>query len=352
MTSAHPRLRSHTRRRASGKVVTYYFYDRRPEGEADIPLGTDFAQAPARWEEIHHRAPRIADTLAEAFERWERERLPLYTVKDTRASFARQLKRLAPVFGESRWDDIELPHLVGYLAARSAKTQGNREMALLSIVWHWARTVGLTRLPFPAAGMEKSRWKNREKPRRFEVTDALFAAVYEHADPVLRYCMDLSTATGMRLTDCRTILLPRNDLLRLEASKTGKVADFDVVLSTVLPELLQRRRALPKAAHLMLLSTPTGRPVTAGMLRTRWDAARTQAAAAAERRAEALDGDARAEQIDLARQIRAMFLRDMRKRASDLAANLADAAELLQHDSQRLTATHYRTRAPVLKPAR
>ena len=45
MTNKHPRLRSHTRRRKSGKVVTYYFYDRRPEGEPDIPLGTDYEEA-------------------------------------------------------------------------------------------------------------------------------------------------------------------------------------------------------------------------------------------------------------------------------------------------------------------
>ena len=352
MTGLHPRLRSHTRRRKSGKVLTYYFYDRRPDGLPDVPLGRDFAAAVERWKELHLRAPRIAGTLAEAFERWERERLALYANRETRKSFTRQLRRLAPVFGESRWDDVELPHLVGYLDARSAKTQGNREMSLLSIVWNWGRTVGLTRLPFPAAGMERSRWKNREKPRRFAVTDDLFAAVYAQGDQVLRDCMDLATATGMRLTDCRTILLPRNDVLHVEASKTGKAADFDLSLSQVLPRLLERRRGL-KAGHLMLLSTDTGRPITAGMLRTRWDAARTRAAALAEQQAgQAADPDARSALLRLATQIRAMYLRDMRKRASDLAPGLAAAAELLQHDDKRLTATHYRARAPMLKPAR
>lgn len=352
MTGHYPRLRSHTRRRKSGKVITYYLYDRRGDGEPDIPLGTDFEEALKRWDEIHNRAPRIAGTLQEAFDRWAAERLPLYDNHETRKSFARQLRRIAPVFGESRWDDVELPHLVGYLERRRAKTQGNREMSLLSIVWNWARTVGLTRLPFPAAGMERSRWKNREKPRRFEVTDDLFAAVYAHADQVLRDCMDLATATAMRLTDCRTILLPRNDVLRVEASKTGKAADYDLTLSEVLPELLQRRRGL-KAGHLMLLSTHTGRPITAGMLRTRWDAARAAAAVEAEQRAElAADSEERDRLRALASGIRAMYLRDMRKRASDLASDLDAAAALLQHDDKRMTATHYRTRAPVLKPVR
>jgi len=351
MTNIYPRLRSHTRQRKSGKVVTYYFYDRRPEGEPDIPLGTDYDEALKRWDEIHNRAPRIAGTLEEAFDRWEQECLPLYTVADTKRSYARHLRRLRPVFGLSTWDAVDLTDLKGYLKARSGKTQGNREMSVLSIIWNWARGEGLTKLPFPAAGMQRSRWKNRERARKFEVTDALFEAVYEHADQVLRDCMDVASATAMRLTDCRTVLLPRGDVLTLEASKTGKKADFDLNLSQVLPELIRRRRAI-KASHLMLLSTPTGRPVSQRMLRDRWDAARTAAAADVDRRAALAEGDEREQLLELATQIRAMWLRDMRKRASDLAPDLKAAAELLQHGDERLTSRHYRTRAPKLVPVR
>ena len=52
MTNKYPNLRSHTRKRKSGRVVTYYFYDRRQNGEPDIPLGTDYEQAISKWEEI------------------------------------------------------------------------------------------------------------------------------------------------------------------------------------------------------------------------------------------------------------------------------------------------------------
>ena len=341
MTGKYPRLRSHTRKRKNGKVVVYYFYDRRPEGEPDIPLGIDYDEALKRWDEIHNRAPRIAGTLEEAFDRWEKEALPEYDNADTRDSYARHLKRLRPVFGECTWSDIELVDLKGYLKARTAKTQGNREMSLLSIIWNWARTEGLTRLPFPAAGMERSKWKNREKPRRFAVTDRLFEAVYAEADQTLRDCMDLATATGMRLTDCRTILLPKGDVLSLSANKTGKAADFDLSLSSVLPELLARRRAM-KTPCLMLLVSSTGKAVSARMLRDRWDEAR---AAAAKKALETGDEE-------LAAQIRAMFLRDMRKRAADLATDEEEASKLLQHSDKRLTVTHYRTRAARLKPVR
>ncbi len=347
MKGMHPRLRSHSRRRKSGKVTTYYFYDRRPEGLPDVPLGTDYQAALKQWDEIHNRQPRIAGTLMEAFEAWEADQvdgLLSYSNKDTQRSYRRHLARLKPVFGESTWSDVELTDLRAYLKRRTAKTQGNREMAVFSVVWNWARLEGYTRLPWPASGMERSAWKNPERARRVEVTDAAFAAVYEHADQVLRDCMDLATATGMRLTDCREVLLPKGDMLRLEASKTGKAADFDLALSTVLPGLIERRRAL-KADHLMLLSTSGGKPVSERMLTDRWDAARAAACDALRAR-----GDD--ESLALAAAIGTMYLRDMRKRAADLAASEDAAAELLQHGDKRLTARHYRTRATVLKPVR
>jgi len=267
--------------------------------------------------------------------------LPTYDNAGTRRTYAQSLKKLRPIFGASQWADVELPDLKGYLKQRSAKTQGNREMALLSVIWNWARLEGLHQLPWPAAGMERSRWKNPERPRRFKVTEAIFEAIHADGDQALQDCMDLATATGMRLTDCREILLPRGDVLSLEASKTGKEADFDLSLSEVLPDLLARRRAL-KADHLMLLSTPDGRPLSATMLRYRYDLARERAA----RRAYLANDD------EFARLIRGMFLRDCRKYAAGLAGSDQEASDLLQHSSVALTRKHYRVATPTLKPVR
>lgn len=341
MTNKHPRLRAHVRRRKSGKVVTYYVYDRRHEGEPDTPLGADYEDALKRWDEIHHHAPRIAGTLEEAFEKFERDVLPAYTSAETRKGYARHLGKLRPVFGSATWDAIELRHLAGYLAARSAKTQGNREMSLLSILWNKARMWGMTNLPYPAAGMERSRWKNPERARKVEVTAELFAAVYAEADAMLRDCMDLATATGLRLTDCREIALPRGDVLTIKASKTGKQSDFSVQLSAVLPALIERRRAL-RANHMLLLSTPTGHKVTARMLRDRWETAREKAAAKAEEAGLSALADA----------VRGLYLRDMRKRASDLAGSDEEARELLDHSSVGLTTKHYRTVVKLKRPVR
>lgn len=321
----------------------YYFYDMRPEGKPDIPLGTDYAEALAKWQELHEHKPRAIGRLQEAIDRWRKEALPKYENAETRSSYTRQLKNLEATLGGMVWEEITLPILREYLDRREskragagglAKTQGNREMSLLSVVWGRARLWGMTRLPWPAQGVKD--WKNPEPPRQFEVTDELFAAVYDHAEPMLRDAMDIATATGMRLTDVRTVRMPTGDLLRLKASKTGKNADFDLSMSMVLPGLIERRRAI-QADHLMLLSMPDGRPVTVSMLRGAYDRARDRAAT---------------KHPQLAPQIMAMYMRDMRKRASDLAEDLRGAANLLQHSSEAVTAKHYRGQVARLKPVR
>lgn len=339
MTNSHPHLRSHTRRRKSGKVTTYYVYDRRPE--KDIALGSDYDKALAKWAEIYHQTDTVAGTLEEVFRLWEAVALPAYTSAETRRGYTKNLRKLRTGFAEATWDAIGVPTLKGYLDKRAGKTQANREISLLSVIWHWARLKGYTDVPWPATDMKRSRWKNTEQPRRFRPTEELFALVFEQGDQMLRDCMNLAAATGMRLTDCRTILLPRSDLLRLEASKTGKEADFDLSLSQVLPELVARRRAM-KVDHLMLLSTPRGKPVSPTMLRDRWDRARLEAAI----KAKIANDD------DLARQLEAMWLRDMRKLASRRAGGGKASADLLQHADQRLTDKHYPGAVPVLRPVK
>jgi len=338
--SKHPRFRVHVKRGKAGQVWTSYWYDMRGTGEPDVALGNDREAALKQWDELHNLKPRIAGTIEEAFTAWEKDVLPVYASAETRKGYTRDLKRIRPIFGPATWEGITLKDLKGYLKRRSAKTRANRELALFSLIWNWARGV-YTELHWPAAGLQRSRWKNKEKAREIDVTDAMFSAVYAEADQVLRDVMDLATATGMRLTDCRTVLLPAGDSLRLKASKTGKATDFDLSLSLVLPELIARRRAA-KVTHLMLISSPTGRPVSARMLRERWDEARAKAVARA-----AADGD-----DELADAIRGLWLRDMRKRAAQILTSDEEAADLLQHGDVRTTRRHYRTNVKTLRPAR
>lgn len=332
--SKYPRLRTIIRKGKNGQAYVYYTYDMRGEGKPDVRLGTDYAEAIRQWEQLHNHLPLTRGLLQEAFDRFRERELPKYENAETRRSYEKHLRHLEPVFGATAWHDITLPILRQYLDRRSAKTQGNREMALLSIIWGKARLWGMTALPWPAAGVKN--WKNEEQAREFEVTDALFDAVYQQADRVLRDCMDIATATGMRLTDARTVRMPVDGKLRFRAGKTGKWAYFEVSQSPVLAALVKRREAM-KAYSVMLLTTDTGRQVSARMLRDRYDEARDKAALANPK---------------LATEIRAMYLRDMRKRAADLADDVEQASKLLQHSSTKVTKVHYRTKDTELKAVR
>jgi len=149
--------------------------------------------------------------------------------------------------------------------------------------------------------------------------------------------MDIASATGLRLTDVVSVGLPPDGVLRGQANKTGKRFAVDMTGSPVLSALLARRRTY-RVAHLKLLSTPK-RDVTLRMLSDRWVAARDRAAGRAANR-------------PLRADIKRLILRDMRKFAADSAADLRDAADLLQHDDPRLTAKHYRRKITARKPVR
>jgi hypothetical protein len=338
----HPYLRSLPRKAKSGKVTTYYYFDRRHLGEPDVALGKDFNVAIVRWAELYHGKKNVTGTLEEAFLLFEQEKLPTYTNANTKAGFVKALRWLRKVFSGSTWEAVKLPHLIKYMEKRAGKVQANREISALQVIWNFARMKGLTEVQWPAAGMKAAGWKNREAARKAPVSDAMFAAIYAEADQLLRDAMDIASATGMRVTDVYTVPLPHGDSLRLEAGKTGKEADFDLSLSAVLPELIKRRRANKKAEHLMLLAGPFKRPVTYWMLSERYTKAR---AAAAKKAREADDKE-------LAEAIEGMFLRDLRKYASDKAESLEEAAKLLQHSDKGTTRRHYRGEVEKIKPVR
>jgi hypothetical protein len=352
----YPRLRTHIRKGNGGRVYVYYYYDRRTEGLPDIPLGKERSEAITKWEELHTGRVQLRGRIREAIQHWMRDVWPTYSNDGTRRNYKANLERIDAVFGLMAWHEVTLFMLKRYLSDRTnrkdktkkAGTTANREMSVFQIVWNWARQHGAegrsdayTTLPWPAAGLERSGWKNRENAREFEVTDELFAAVYAEACQFIKDTMDLSSATGMRLTDCIRVTLPKGDTLKLKASKTGKKADFDLSLSEVLPDLISRRREYP-ASHVMLISTPDGFPVHFKDLRREWDKARDQAA----HRARAVGDE------ELAQSVEAMWLRDMRKMAADQAPDLEAASKLLQHSSVAITRKHYRTRGDALKPVR
>lgn len=322
--SKYPKLRTHTKKGKGGQRWVSFWYDMRGTGQPDVPLGSDYAQALKRWDELHNQRARVAGTLEEAFREWETKALPGYANAETRKGYEKSLRALRPVFGQAAWGDVTLPTLKAYLTKRTAKTRGKHEVRLLSIIWNWARLEGLTDLPYPAHGMQRSRWMGENAARQVEVSDEVFDAIYRHGDQLLRDAMDIATATGLRVADVLGLRLSdvRGDWLHVTASKTGKKVQFDLSASAVLPAIIERRKADRKPQHLFLLAAGV-KVVSYRMLNDRFVKARAEAAKTVPEAA-------------------GVYLRDMRKRAAQTAASLAEAATLLQHDDASLTRKHYR----------
>ena len=148
----------------------------------------------------------------------------------------------------------------------------------------------------------------------------------------------------MRLKDVIAVELPRNGLLKRIASKTQKVKgaiEFDITESPVLTRIIERRELVDTLCPNVLV-LPDGRPVTYRMISRRWEDARDAAAY----RAEVTGND------ELGKRIRAMYLRDMRSFAANLAEDIDEASKLLDHSNVNVTRKHYRTRATRLKAVR
>ena len=336
--SKYPKLRVYVKRGRDGQVWTSYAYDMRGTGKPDIALGSDREAALRRWAELHLDAPRIAGTLEEAFRAWEERGLEIRAdgqprSKETISGYRKCLRAIREPFLHARWEEVTLPMLRQYIQARSAKGRARQEMQVLSVIWGWARLEGMTSLPWPAVGMQRSGWKGPAGVRQIDVADDAFAALHRHADQTLRDALDIATATGLRVHDVLGLRLSdvRDGHLVVQAGKTGKRAEFDIAASAVLQPIIDRRRAMKTPQHLFLLAAGR-RPVTYRMLADRFTKAR--AAAAKECPAAA-----------------ALWLRDMRKRAGQLAPDLAAASKLLQHSSLSVTRQHY-VQGEKLKPMR
>jgi len=336
--SKYPKLRVSVKRGKAGQVWTSWWYDMRGTGKPDIPLGNDRDKALARWAEIHLDAPRIAGTLEEAFRGWEERGLKVRPngvprSAETISGYLKCLRALRGPFGGARWEEIQMPTLAHYIATRSAKGRAKQEMQLLSVIWGWARLEGLTRLPWPAVDMQRSGWKGPTGTRQIDVEDEAFAALHKHADQTLRDALDIATATGLRVMDVLGLRLSdvRGGALVVKTGKTGKRAEFDLAASAVLLPIIERRKANKTPEHVFLLAAGR-RPVTYRMLADRF--VRARAAAAQECPA-----------------VADLWLRDMRKRAGQLAGGLAEASTLLQHSSLSVTRQHY-VQGERIKPVR
>lgn len=278
-TDAIPRLRLRQR----GKV-TYYLYDLGGKPRKEVSLGTDYGLAVMKWAELERgRSAKQVVAAVITFDyvanRYLAEVVPKKAPRTQKENIG-ELKNLREFFCDppGPLDAIEAQHIKQYMRWRSpkAKVRANREKALFSHIWNFAREEGYTNKPNPCRGVKG----NTESGREAYIEDDAFKAVYEHAAEPLRDAMDLAYLVGQRVGD--TLAMDERDLrdgfLRVRQGKTG--AKLRIELSGRLVEVLGRikdRKAGYKVRATRLVIGEDGQPLTYTMLYNAFRSARKKA---------------------------------------------------------------------------
>lgn len=165
---------------------------------------------------------RGRNLLADVLKDYEKARLPRLGLR-TQAEYSRVIeKRLIPVFGHMRPDDVSQQDIAMYLERRDQDghgPSGNREIAVLSSAFNHGMRIGLARIN-PTYGVRR----NTEKPRTFYVSNGELRQALRNTGPGLRHLMWVAYLTGLRQRDLFNIR--RQDIdhegITVHQSKDGK----------------------------------------------------------------------------------------------------------------------------------
>jgi integrase len=336
------------RLRRRGKSV-YYTYDLGGKPRKEVSLGKDFVQAIRKWAELEQvKLPKLAQlTFPEAAERYMRDVLP-HKEPRTQQDNLKELRFLQEFFGNppAPLEEIRPTHIRSYLTWRSEKARAwyiekerpvppkpghvraNREIALFSHIFNYAREHGLTDAANPCAGIKK----NSETGRDVYVEDDLYARLYAHADEPTRDAMDLAYLAGQRPDD--TLRYDERDIkdgfIEIDQGKTKK--KLRMLLTGQLKVVVDRiraRKANYKTVSNALVVNEVGQRLTLRALQYRFRIARDAAGIPANEfqfrdlRAKAgtdktdLSGDIRQAQKQLGHATVAMTEHYVRKRRGD-----------------------------------
>ncbi|MFJ5253756.1 tyrosine-type recombinase/integrase [Pseudomonas sp. NPDC088414] len=274
-----PRLRERKR----GEKI-YYLYDTGGKPRKEIPLGTDYGKAILEYAKLEQT--RVSEALTQQVLTFDyvaqiymKEVVPTKSSASQRDNI-RELKNLLLFFNDppAPLEAIEPQHVAQYLRHRgkTAPVRANREKALLSAIWNFARESGYTSLANPCAGVKG----NKETGRDVYVEDEMLAKAYEHADQPLRDALDLFYLTGQRIAD--TLKMDERDIrdgkLAVRQGKTGAKRRIEIIgeLKVVIDRIMTRKSG-HKIRSTRLVVIDSGQPMTPSMLRKRFDDAREAA---------------------------------------------------------------------------
>lgn len=319
------------RARHRGNKVYYYLDTGAKPKRKEIPLGQDYVLAVQKWAEltVSGAAPGSIITFRHVAERYLREVLP-NKAPTTQKDNLRELANLYKFFDDppGPLDDIDPVDIRQYLDfRRDAPVRANREKALFSHIWNFARSTGLTSKANPCAGVKGK----SEKGRDAYIDDAVFKAVWDAAELPLRDAMDLAYLTGQRPAD--VLKLSQSDIkdgaLTVVQNKTGKRLRIAIEgeLAAAIDRIKQR-----KVMGLGLVNTMNGERMGKAGLRAAFDRARTAA---------------KEKHPDMAKEIAAFQFRDLRAKAGtdkEESGGMEAAQAQLGHSTPTMTAHYVRHR--------
>jgi integrase len=345
----------------------YYYLDTGGTPRHEIKLGTDYDKAIEEWARLTGRPmPPITIVAFRAVaERYIRKVLPT-KAPATQAVNTRELQNLLEFFAGPRevlasitpvlvrqYMDQRAEGVVAekrrqnvdrlaagrarlVVTGKEGQVPANREKALLSHIWNFARETGLTCLANPCAGIKGF----KEPGRDVYISDEVLAAVHAAATIPLRDALDLAYLTGQRPAD--TLKMARTDIvdgaLAIKQNKTGK--KVRVSIEGELAALIERIKSRG-AMGLTLISSIAGAPLSRFELRGAFDRARMAAAAT---------------HPELATEIKTFQFRDLRAKAgtdTEEASGMQAAQDQLGHTTAQMTSHYVRhRRGKLVKPTR
>jgi integrase len=246
------------RKLKSGKVLFYYTGNGGKE-----PLGSDYGKALHKYADLE-----TGDASGLSFktisEKWEQDGIRVgkrgkVRAPKTQTEFKRALTPLRKAFGHIQLDQIAPKLIRQYLDGRSKKIAANRETAVFSIIWNWARQKGLTEKANPTIGVDR----NEENHRDVYVTEEAYKAVWDRAPQLLQDAMDIALLTGQRPSD--VLKMTRQDIrdgeLWLRQGKTGlrMRVSIEGELKSVMERVLARQRPV---SSVFLIADNKGQRVT------------------------------------------------------------------------------------------
>lgn len=265
------------RARVRGKT-TYYMYDKGGKPRVEIPLGTDYLIAIQKWAELEQTSAGPVVTFKDAFDLYIRKEMPSKSDR-YQSDILKDRVPLIEFFNDAPLTEIEPVNIKQYLGWRAERavawmkergrkvtkttghTRANREISTFSVVFNYAREMGLTNAPNPKQGVKM----HSEKSRDVYVEDDVYSKLWEIAEPPLRDAIDLAYLTGQRPADVVGITDHdiRDGVLYIKQGKTTEKLRIQISLELqTLIDRIRARRNQYKIVTTYLITNRWGKPVT------------------------------------------------------------------------------------------